>query len=244
MKYAKMPDEPLRSHDGSGESSSSNCSSSSHSSSDGESDDQSHAEKIEQIKERLTKEFSQRLTEEITALVKTKDSNNTVKKKRKEKPKPKPPNKKDRHSGDKLDFKIEDTEGIGGPLSTALNSIPIASTSAASGAPFDAHVLPNSKTKTKSGVSGAAKAPANQKAAGQPAKRQRTNSKAGKKANNKAALPAFDSEDEDSARPMSYDEKRQLSLDINQLPGMDHSAPFAFFVSTINSFFQVKSLAE
>jgi hypothetical protein len=29
----------------------------------------------------------------------------------------------------------------------------------------------------------------------------------------------FDSEDEDNARPMSYDEKRQLSLDINKLPG-------------------------
>lgn len=31
--------------------------------------------------------------------------------------------------------------------------------------------------------------------------------------------PAFDSEDEDNAKPMSYDEKRQLSLDINKLPG-------------------------
>lgn len=29
----------------------------------------------------------------------------------------------------------------------------------------------------------------------------------------------YDSEDEDNARPMSYDEKRQLSLDINKLPG-------------------------
>lgn len=29
----------------------------------------------------------------------------------------------------------------------------------------------------------------------------------------------FESEEEDNARPMSYDEKRQLSLDINKLPG-------------------------
>merc|ERR550519_2241713 len=29
----------------------------------------------------------------------------------------------------------------------------------------------------------------------------------------------FDSDDEDNAKPMSYDEKRQLSLDINKLPG-------------------------
>ncbi|KAK3705141.1 hypothetical protein RRG08_005530 [Elysia crispata] len=31
--------------------------------------------------------------------------------------------------------------------------------------------------------------------------------------------PAFDSDDEDNAKPMTYDEKRQLSLDINKLPG-------------------------
>lgn len=34
---------------------------------------------------------------------------------------------------------------------------------------------------------------------------------------------AFDSEDEDNAKPMSYDEKRQLSLDINKLPGTETS---------------------
>lgn len=34
---------------------------------------------------------------------------------------------------------------------------------------------------------------------------------------------AFDSEDEDNARPMSYDEKRQLSLDINKLPGKNQN---------------------
>uniref|UniRef100_A0ACB8F426 Uncharacterized protein n=1 Tax=Sphaerodactylus townsendi TaxID=933632 RepID=A0ACB8F426_9SAUR len=31
--------------------------------------------------------------------------------------------------------------------------------------------------------------------------------------------PAYNSEDEDNAKPMNYDEKRQLSLDINKLPG-------------------------
>ena len=48
-------------------------------------------------------------------------------------------------------------------------------------------------------------------------KRQRA-TKTNKK-NNKQVAPAFDSEDEDNAKPMSYDEKRQLSLDINKLPG-------------------------
>lgn len=37
------------------------------------------------------------------------------------------------------------------------------------------------------------------------------------------ALPHPDSDDEDLAKPMSYDEKRQLSLDINKLPGESHS---------------------
>ncbi|XP_060876784.1 bromodomain-containing protein 3-like isoform X4 [Metopolophium dirhodum] len=69
-------------------------------------------------------------------------------------------------------------------------------------------------TKGKSaGTRGPAKAPA------QP-KRPRVNSKANNpKKKNSVSAPAFDSEDEDNAKPMSYDEKRQLSLDINKLPG-------------------------
>lgn len=44
-------------------------------------------------------------------------------------------------------------------------------------------------------------------------------SRSNKKKQQQQQTPAFDSEDEDMARPMSYDEKRQLSLDINKLPG-------------------------
>lgn len=40
-----------------------------------------------------------------------------------------------------------------------------------------------------------------------------------KNAQNQPPPVTFDSEDEDNAKPMSYDEKRQLSLDINKLPG-------------------------
>ncbi|KAK9707917.1 Bromodomain extra-terminal - transcription regulation [Popillia japonica] len=53
-------------------------------------------------------------------------------------------------------------------------------------------------------------------------KRQKANNKTGvgrKKSTTQQPPMAFDSEDEDNARPMSYDEKRQLSLDINKLPG-------------------------
>lgn len=51
-------------------------------------------------------------------------------------------------------------------------------------------------------------------------KKTKTNAKGGP-GRKKAGLgpPAYDSEDEDNAKPMSYDEKRQLSLDINKLPG-------------------------
>lgn len=54
-------------------------------------------------------------------------------------------------------------------------------------------------------------------------KRPKANSKTGpgrKKSLPQAPAIPFDSEDEDNARPMSYDEKRQLSLDINKLPGI------------------------
>lgn len=54
-------------------------------------------------------------------------------------------------------------------------------------------------------------------------KRPKANSRsAGTKKKNASSQPppiTFDSEDEDNAKPMSYDEKRQLSLDINKLPG-------------------------
>lgn len=64
------------------------------------------------------------------------------------------------------------------------------------------------------GTRGPAKAPA------QP-KRPRVNSRANNpKKKNSVTAPTFDSEDEDNAKPMSYDEKRQLSLDINKLPGI------------------------
>jgi len=72
------------------------------------------------------------------------------------------------------------------------------------------------------GTRGPAKAPA------QP-KRPRVNSRANNpKKKNSVSAPAFDSEDEDNAKPMSYDEKRQLSLDINKLPGIYSSTVYYF----------------
>lgn len=53
-----------------------------------------------------------------------------------------------------------------------------------------------------------------------PNKRTKTNKTgAGRKKSSSQPTQQFESEDEDNAKPMSYDEKRQLSLDINKLPG-------------------------
>jgi bromodomain-containing protein 4 len=62
------------------------------------------------------------------------------------------------------------------------------------------------------------------KAAGpnaQPKQPKANSRSAGSKKKNSVVLPPvqFDSEDEDNAKPMSYDEKRQLLFDINKLPG-------------------------
>lgn len=51
-------------------------------------------------------------------------------------------------------------------------------------------------------------------------KRLKPNSRSNNSKKKNAIMTSeFNSEDEDSAKPMSYDEKRQLSLDINKLPG-------------------------
>ena len=63
---------------------------------------------------------------------------------------------------------------------------------------------------------------ANRQKAPSTQKRPRGPNKSTKKKNAAGpAIPvfAFDSDDEDNAKPMTYDEKRQLSLDINKLPG-------------------------
>ncbi|KAG7283349.1 hypothetical protein CRUP_000875 [Coryphaenoides rupestris] len=57
-----------------------------------------------------------------------------------------------------------------------------------------------------------------------PGKKSNKNSKTAKKAffappPASSMLPHYDSEEEEEIVPMSYDEKRQLSLDINKLPG-------------------------
>ncbi|XP_034951015.1 homeotic protein female sterile-like isoform X2 [Chelonus insularis] len=75
----------------------------------------------------------------------------------------------------------------------------------------------NVKQKGKS--RGPGKATATNAATKRPKTNNRSTSNKKKNATNQPPPMPFDSEDEDNAKPMSYDEKRQLSLDINKLPG-------------------------
>lgn len=76
----------------------------------------------------------------------------------------------------------------------------------------------NAKPKGK-GSRGPGKATAANAANKRPKANSRSTGNKKKNATSQPPPMAFDSEDEDSAKPMSYDEKRQLSLDINKLPG-------------------------
>ncbi|OQR78110.1 bromodomain-containing protein 2 isoform X2 [Tropilaelaps mercedesae] len=89
--------------------------------------------------------------------------------------------------------------------------------SAASGKGGEKGVSPSKPGRGKRGEGrgGAAAAAASSSSAPPKQKRARKDPQA----QSTSGHGAFDSEDEDSAKPMSYDEKRQLSLDINKLPG-------------------------
>ncbi|RWS04079.1 bromodomain-containing protein 3-like protein [Dinothrombium tinctorium] len=202
-RYAQMPEEPEGTEKGERSSGSSSSGSSSGSSeSDSESEDDNA--KLKELQEQILK-----LTEQISSIASSRSKKDKRKKKKK---------KKDKLGGEvKSEVKVDEMEANGNTAVT-INS-GNSNTAGPSGTSLAESTPSTSKTnKGKGAAGGANKAVNAQKAVGgQPTKRQRANSKTGKKANK--PLPAFDSEDEDSAKPMSYDEKRQLSLDINKLPG-------------------------
>jgi len=185
-----MPDEPDKSHS---ESESGSASSGSESESDDDSDSDEKNRALKTLQDEL-----QKLTQKISQLSGTKGKKE--KKKKKDKDKDHDRKKKTRSSKskeDKYEFKDEPDSGPS-----------MASLGAPGTAPHNASTEPLKKTR------------AAKQAGSKPAPLQRrpsTKAKALKKP--KTSAPAFDSEDEDNARPMTYDEKRQLSLDINKLPG-------------------------
>ena len=78
-------------------------------------------------------------------------------------------------------------------------------------------------TKKQSATSKPNKTPLSKPAATKrtpgPAANKAARSASARKPKQSPLPPPFDSDDEDNSKPMSYDEKRQLSLDINKLPG-------------------------
>ncbi|XP_037560522.1 bromodomain-containing protein 3 isoform X4 [Dermacentor silvarum] len=227
MRYAKMPDEPPPSEpqpvsqadrvDSESSSSSRSSSSASSSSSDSEDSDEERERKLQQLQEQLRK-----VTEQISLLAA--ESRKKDKKKKKKKA------KRDKGAvvGDvvepkEIKMEAEPPAAVAPPASEAAlgttPTTPVAVTKTPKASKGVKGAKGAAATATAgAGATAAAAAPTTggAKSGGGQQKRQRSNSKSSKKSK---SLPAFDSEDEDNAKPMSYDEKRQLSLDINKLPG-------------------------
>lgn len=225
-----MPDEPPHNSDSESESESESSSSESESESEDDKNRTLH----------LLQEELKRLTEKIAQI----SSTTTKTKKKKKEKKEKKSHKKDKQhhtsnlhsstmgvkSQDDLDDELLTPSGTNHSLATAFfSSAPSASTRSSNRSKSyttNKHNAPLGPPAARLATSGiATSGPIGKSLPGQPTKRPRTNSKAAKVGSkpgpktSQSSLPAFDSEDEDNAKPMSYDEKRQLSLDINKLPG-------------------------
>lgn len=216
MRYAKIPDEPTPSipetlntpikMEGTTSSSSASSSSGSSSSSDSEDSEDERNRKVVQLQEQL-----RQIQEQMQMLVQENH--------RKKKKKDKDPRDKEKDKKKKKDKEPKDVKDIKPP--PELNAQPPVLNSM----PPNAETKSTKPVKAKSSAGVGTNATAssksqNQKNATSQQKRQRSSSKSSSSKKTKIIpQPAFDSEDEDNAKPMSYDEKRQLSLDINKLPG-------------------------
>lgn len=234
MRYAKIPDDPpdksgSDSDDGSGHSES-------EAESGGDTDDSEveRAKKLRELSEQVSIETLLNFVELMNILVTITKANGyrlltyslpqlknmqdqmrllmdqSAKKKEIKKEKP---SKKGKHrSKDEL-----------GMAASSFN--PQGATSSMGPAPAASSKPPKGSKKAAAAAAAAAAGVGGVGAGGPPAKKQKTAraSKKGKGANAVGGAgtgpSGFDSEEEDNAKPMSYDEKRQLSLDINKLPG-------------------------
>ncbi|GLH14085.1 Homeotic protein female sterile [Gryllus bimaculatus] len=228
MRYAKIPDEPMTSGPiGVEKTSSSSSGSESSSESSSESDD-SEAERVRKLA--LLQEQLKAMQDQMRRLVEESTSKRGKKKKEeKEKKKKKKP---DKHVGGVKDARsalVNDTVGAS-IASVALGAGDVKMPSELHHnvtKPANAqHTLPSGPAATTPAPAKTAKGKASRGAGKTPGgntqpKRPKANPRPNGKKKSAVAPPpiTFDSEDEDNAKPMSYDEKRQLSLDINKLPG-------------------------
>nr|XP_023018205.1 bromodomain testis-specific protein-like [Leptinotarsa decemlineata] len=240
VKFAKIPDEPLNRIGGSAavstlavKSESSSSGSSSESSSDTE--DSEEEKRNKQLK-LLEKELTA-MQEKMKKLVEESTKKKKEKKKTKVKPK-KPPAAALPNSSSSIG-----KPGAHGALNkpnSLADSVDDSIASVVSGADLKIAAEAHHPTANKSlnmhhnmaagaNASAQAKTPKSKGLRGNkpattpsaPPKRVKANNKAGPGRKKSAAQPPpaqCESEEEDNAKPMSYDEKRQLSLDINKLP--------------------------
>ncbi|GFN82764.1 hypothetical protein PoB_000927000, partial [Plakobranchus ocellatus] len=199
VKYARMPEEPPQTDATPPSSVASGLTrgdegsgmSSSGESSDNDSEEE-RERKLKDLQEQLAKVQEQlaSLTKEHVQRLKEKSESKTKKKKKKDK---------------KDDVKKEIVDSINPPPQVPVASLP---------PPALTKDTPKPKKKSKL-KSPATKKPRNNSINRAGSNRKRSNAPPP----GPPLVPTFDSDDEDNAKPMTYDEKRQLSLDINKLPG-------------------------
>ncbi|KAK2574995.1 hypothetical protein KPH14_008751 [Odynerus spinipes] len=241
MRYAKIPDEPIGGMSGMKGSSSSASSSGSESSSDSDDSEEERTQKLVALQQEL-----KAMQEQMRKLVEESGKKKS-KKKKPDKPKSKPMSNKSSslvgsHTGAMKELmKPSGIPSVSDSVGTSIASVAMGASDLKmpGGMGGDLHhpaiaVGPNKThttgslghhlptvTNPKPKVKG--RGPGKATAANTANKRPKANSRSSgnkkKNASNQPPPITFDSEDEDNAKPMSYDEKRQLSLDINKLPG-------------------------
>merc|ERR1712106_1231772 len=197
MRYAKVPeDEPFEIHVGTD-------SSESGSESESESDDSEdeRERKLLQLQDQLKQVQDQMKLLVEESLRKGKEKKKKTKKKK-----------------DKDKDKMLEMFSNSANISIGPNSAPGIGNQTSAAAPVSAtaNAAPNAVPGT---TPSAPQKPKKNKKSNNKAKRNRSANSKNKKKTGGTPGMMFDSEDEDNAKPMSYDEKRQLSLDINKLPG-------------------------
>ncbi|XP_053987786.1 homeotic protein female sterile-like isoform X7 [Hylaeus volcanicus] len=215
MRYAKIPDEPMGGMVGMKGSSSSASSSGSESSSESDDSDEERTQKLVALQQEL-----KAMQEQMRKLVEESGKKKS-KKKKPDKTKSRPMSNKSSSLVASHTGAMKELMKPSGGIPNVSDSVGASIASVAMGAGSMSHHLPaatNAKPKGKGG-----RGPGKAAAANAANKRPKANSRsAGTKKKSASSQPppiTFDSEDEDNAKPMSYDEKRQLSLDINKLPG-------------------------
>ncbi|XP_014672374.1 PREDICTED: bromodomain-containing protein 3-like isoform X2 [Priapulus caudatus] len=207
VKYAKMPDEPTPSMDEEAEGGGS--SSGSSSSSEEEDSEDEREKRLQQLQAQL------KAVHEQLAQLSAQKSSKKDKKKKKHKHK----EKKDKEEKPKAEeLSKPATEPPAAPVRTPIYA-PRPPGAAPAKPPPSTTVGKPAKPKPAATLTSGTKAQTPKAGPGQKRKAGKSAGKGAASKASKALLPPFDSDEEDNAKPMTYDEKRQLSLDINKLPG-------------------------